>query len=98
MAESTEEATEGEKQETPKKKEAPKSSKKKKPTIKTVDLEVEHFVSSLSQHELNKVIEREVHESLLNLCCFLFSICFIYGVDVFFPVHEFVCCIWTIRY
>lgn len=50
----------GEKQETPKKQEQPKPSKKKKPTTKTVDLHVEHFVSSLSQIDLNKVIEREV--------------------------------------
>ncbi|XP_028406381.1 97 kDa heat shock protein-like [Dendronephthya gigantea] len=56
----TEQATNGaEKQETPKKQEEPKSSKKKKPTTKTVDLQVEHFVSSLSQVDLNKVVERE---------------------------------------
>jgi hypothetical protein len=53
------------KQDTPKKQEEPKSAKKKKPTTKTVDLKVEHFVSSLSQPELNKVVEREVGRSYL---------------------------------
>jgi hypothetical protein len=53
-------ANEGEKQGTPKKQEEPKPAKKKKPTTKTVDLKIEHFVSSLSQVDLNKVVEREV--------------------------------------
>lgn len=47
--------------ETPKKQEAqPKPAKKKKPVVKTVDLQVEHFVSSLSHPDLNKAIEKEV--------------------------------------
>ena len=53
-------ANEGEKQNTSKTQEEPKVPKKKKPTTKTVDLNIEHFVSSLSQADLNKVIEREV--------------------------------------
>ena len=71
MAENNTESANGEKQETPKKQET-KSAKKKKPTTKTVDLKVEHFVSSLSQADLNKLIEREVHNSLLQFYCLLF--------------------------
>ena len=62
MAQNSPEPSENktETQSTPKKQEEPKLSKKKKATTKTVDLVIEHFVSSLSQVDLNKVIEREV--------------------------------------
>ena len=71
---STEPATdEGENQSTPKKQEEPKATKKKKPTTKTIDLKIEHFVSSLSQVDLNKVVEREVSKMLLYVNHFLAS-------------------------
>ena len=60
-------ANEGEKQGTPKKQEEPKASKKKKPTTKTIDLKIEHFVSSLSQADLNKVVEREVGRLFVSI-------------------------------
>lgn len=59
MSEATPEVS-SEKENQEKKSEQKKTPKKKKPNIKTVDLKIEHFVSSLSQAELNKVIEREV--------------------------------------
>lgn len=74
------EETSQEQSETPKKQDTqPKPAKKKKPTVKTIDLQVEHFVSSLSQVDLNKLIEKEVVFIIYILSfIFYFVICFLW--------------------
>lgn len=74
------EETSQEQSQTPKKQDTqPKPAKKKKPTVKTIDLQVEHFVSSLSQVDLNKLIEKEVVFIIYILSfIFYFVICFLW--------------------